>query len=103
MVRRKRHAAGIMALTLLALAWSGLAIPSAKAGEARAHFRAVLRIDADLVRRDLARQQGVTVATLAASASASGARSAPRTLPRAGGGLCVRRWTTRDRFRWDCR
>ena len=102
MRKGKRRGTGSMAMTLLTLGWMLMTMAPVQAGEARAHFRAVLRIDAGLVRRDLARRQGLTVAT-AAPVPAASIRNTPRTLPRAGGGICVRRWIARNRFRWQCR
>ena len=99
---RKGRGTGSVAMTLLMLGWVLASAAPVKAGQARAGFRAVLRIDAGLVRRDLARQRGLTVATVT-PVPAAGVRNAPRTLPRAGGGLCVRRRIARDRFRWECR
>ena len=92
-------------LAMLALAIMTVAVSPAAAGRAQSGFQAVLRIDAELVRRDLERQGGsVTVEPTSAPAAAKTTRStAPRVLPRAGGGVCVRRWVSRIRFRWVCK
>ena len=93
-------------MVLLALTWGVAAAPRAEAGQARSGFRAVLRIDADLVRRDLAQRNGKVQAgvALALATSRPSARTpAPQVLPRAGGGVCMRRWIGRDRFRWVCK
>ena len=94
----------IALMTMLALAGGMIGVTPAQAGESQARFRAVLRIDAELVRRDLERRGGVTVepASAPASAKTTGAAT-PRALPRAGGGVCVRRWISRTRFRWVCK
>ncbi len=95
---------GKMMLGLLALAGVMAVMPQAAAGQARSTFRAVLRIDAGLVRRDLARRDGGDAAAVALAATrAAKGPSAPRVLPRAGGGVCVRTWIGRKRFRWVCR
>lgn len=88
---------------LLVLMWLAVGVSLAEAGQARSGFRAVLRIDAGLVRRDLAPREARAAAEAGATRVAAAGRAAPRVLPRAGGGVCVRKWIGRDRFRWVCR
>ena len=100
----RRRMRRIALVGMLALAGGVAGSLPAQGGESQARFRAVLRIDAALVRRDLERQNGVTVEPASAPASTRSVRAAaPRVLPRAGGGVCVRRWIGRTRFRWVCK
>ena len=92
-------AAGLVAVVF------GAVIP-AEAGQARAQFTASIRIDPELVRRDLERlarstaKDGQRVA--ARSLSGNAVRRA-HVLPLAGGGTCYRKYVSAYRFRWICR
>ena len=76
------------------------------AGQARAQFTASIRIDPELVRRDLerlaAKREGTSV-LMASRLDAAREGRKPRVLPLAGGGTCVRKYVSANRFRWICR
>ncbi len=97
---------------MLAVLMTG-GIADSEAGQARAQFKASLRIDADLIARDRTTVGTATVAstTVETSATADNAISrlsaTPDTitsaLPRAdGSGYCVRVNLNQDRWRWQC-
>ena len=100
---------GIMALAMLMPLVAFAATPPAQAGQARAQFKASLRIDARLVERDLAIRKGaITSASVEPATLASAARTAPSAaaarLPRAdGSGFCRRQPLGNGLWRWKCR
>ena len=75
----------------------------AQAGQARAQFTASIRIDPELVRRDLQRRSTTLARPTQAATSATSLARVRRTLPLAGGGACTRAYYTATRFRWLCR
>ncbi len=95
----------LFASVLIAGLIAGLAVDlrQAQAGQARAQFNASIRIDPELVRRDLQRRSTLPARSTRATTAATSLARVRRTLPLAGGGACTRAYYTATRFRWICR
>ena len=108
MASLKEAGSGFLVLVVTVAVVSGVMAHAGQAwaGQARAQLKVGIRIDPALVERDLEslrKGKAVEATRLSARAATDVRGAAPRVLPLAGGGVCVRQYVSATRFRWICR